>query len=208
MKKIINEILRKRVKAIDFNYKENFEKAFVTSTRFGLKKLEFQSDGNFHFDRELILAFIDKHIFKKPISEIALKCFPICRELSEKLYSELGILAVPTLGYLITKNYQGQTIKKFYEHKYFLKKRIDKDDNFSINLHCWLTFPNFYILDPTIKSTEIFVKGEFEKNYKLSFLVDGLQQNENSTYCYQPVLLGCEYYDRLKIKGTLNSIEY
>jgi hypothetical protein len=117
----------------------------------------------------------------------------VCASL-EKFYKRPMML---TAGYFL-----GQQHKVFYTPLEGLKARLLDKREAPINLHVWVTLPNFTVVDPTIIPALRVAGAEGCELEKDIFIRNVADQRADQKCCYQPVLVGPAFWEEAKIRPT------
>jgi hypothetical protein len=206
-----DEYARRTIKDDEYNYQKYLELAFTNTKKVGLEVPSFQFDEIFkvytttldsgkYIVREDILKVIDKSVYAFPMEVLAFNCFSATELAHRTLKKELNIDSLITLGSFSTKGR-----KLFYESFQKLKYRINHKDYSTpaINLHAWLTLPDYSIIDLTLVSALKFLKQLSEIPYNNIYFIDSKYQNKTSPYSYHPILVGFDYLNKIRLPAPL-----
>ena len=153
---------------------------------------------------EEIKTLIHDNIFCHCQQELAFNCFYFAFKTQEILRNELNIKSLLTLG-----SYSDKGVKLFYEPLMKLKYRL-KNPNYKsngINLHGWLTLPDYSVIDVTVLSAILTASNSSGLDYRNFLYFNALEQNDsNKGYSYHPKLLGVDYLKKVELNPYLTSI--
>lgn len=195
---------RRRIDEEEYNYKRMFERAIKNTKDLGLRTSYFQPNNNFKSSSingsvdENINAIISKNILQKFLQEqIMNNCFYFSELAQYFLKAELNVDSILTLG---SVGYKGQKI--FYESFKKLKYRFN-NKNFKtkgLNLHAWLTLPDYSIIDISILSTFKYCYEEFFRcDYRYFYYLKTQYQDESTLIPHFPILVGNDYIHNISL---------
>ena len=198
---------RKRISKKEYDYKYMFEKAIRNTNVLGLQTSYFQPNNNFNSYingsvDENINTIISKNILHNFEQEkIMNNCFYFSELAQYLLKTELNIDSILTLG---SVSYKEQ--KKFYESFRKLKYRFN-NKNFKttgVNLHAWLTLPDYSIIDVSILSAFKCYKEFSEYDYRQFYYLRTQYQKKGETYIpHFPILVGNDYIHNISLEPII-----
>lgn len=202
---IYDNYSRKRIKESEYDYNLHFNNAIENTKKLGLKLPNFTFNEEFSSEenntvREDIKQIIHESVYLYQQEVIALNCFYFAEEAKKSLKRELNIDSALTLG-----SYSDNGTKVFYESFKKLKYRLEhkKYATKGINLHAWLTLPDYRVIDVTILSA-LKLFGKFpETDYRNFYYLNALNQRRTGGFSYHPMLIGNEYISRINLKPKL-----
>ena len=185
----------------DYQYSENLNAALNNTRSLGLSVPQFTVDFGFIPDLEVLyeraedIVYLEKHDPKNLDNPPAFNCLHYAQQVwtgLQKFYNRPLLL---TSGYVL-----GNGRKTFYEPLATLASRLEKPSDKRINLHVWVTLPDFTIVDPTLIFSLRFVGAANSQSAKDILIRNVREQHMREEHCYQPVLVGREYWDKASIK--------
>lgn len=197
---------RKRIKKSEYDYTTHFNNAIENTKELNLDVPDFKFDNQFKsFENETarndIRNTIHNAVYKNQQELLALNCFYFAERAQISLKRELNINSVLTLG-----SFSDDGTKMFYESLKKLKYRLKHKEFVTngINLHAWLTLPDYRIIDVTILSA-LKLFGKFpEIDYRNFYYLNSLNQNgNNGGFSYHPIFIGNDYLKKINLKPKL-----
>lgn len=194
-----DDITRRTTPTHLYNYRLQFNKAKKNTINFGLDVPTMSLDEDFSSKindalRDDIKKVLNNNIYRYPIESLAGNCFYYAEMAQVFLKRELNINSVFTLG-----SYSDKGVRLFYESLSKLKYRI-KDKSYSsagIQLHAWLTLPDYGVIDVTIiPLLQLLGVLSVTKDEYLYYL-DTSKQKRSEGFSYHPILLGSEYLSKI-----------
>lgn len=185
----------------DYQYLDNFDQAIQNTKDFGLPVPQFAIDFDFSPDLEQLhervseTVYVEEHSQESRIYPRASNCFwyarIVCASL-EKFYKRPLML---TSGYLLGKNH-----KIFHSLLAALEARLRDKKGGLVNLHAWVTLPDFTVVDATLIPALRAVGAEGSDSGKDIFIRSVREQRAEQKFCYQPVLVGPAYWEEAEIR--------
>lgn len=179
-------------------YEEEFEAALNRTKQWNLKVPEFKPSNQPAITNVSIEEFrltAQRILGQYQPEQISQQCFQITGFMKDTLEEVLEVPLTITLGYVDFKHKP-----TFYTPVDELHALIATAPHFdSINLHAWLTTPNFEIIDLTFGTTYSLVNNDPEP---LGMLFCQHYSKFNEYMTYHPQLVGEEYL--FKISGISN----
>lgn len=209
---IYDNYSRRKTSKIEYDYPLKFNQAIENNKKLNLDIPDFELDNKFNSDdedgqiKEIIKSTIHNNIFKYRQEELAFNCFPFAEKAQLALKQELNIDSILTLG-----SCSESGTKFYYESLRKLKYRLNNKDfeSTGINLHAWLTLPNYKIIDVTIISALKFCGKHSNIDYRNFYYLNSLDQNaDNTGYSYHPILVGNDYIKKINLKPKAHVIMY
>lgn len=203
-----DEIKRRITLRHHYDYRLSFNKAIENTRDFGLDVPTMSFDEGFSSRkndtvRQEIKEIIYNNIHQYPIELLAGNCFYFAEMAQVSLKRELNINSVFTLG-----SYSDKGVRLFYESLSKLKYRI-RDKGYSsagIQLHAWLTLPDYGVIDVTIiPLLQLLGVHSVTKDEYLYYL-DTSKQKRSEGFSYHPILVGSEYLRSINLKPILHAV--
>ena len=221
MVNFIKKFLFKRPKCIsnyDLDYVANFNKAYEYTKELGLELPKFNIDVSLYKD---ILDFdkalghnITVELFEKSnlqLEDLVANCFPMSLQLQSYL-GKRGINSIITSGIVYDT-----TLNKaiFEEPKETIEYRLSNPSAEIHNprFHTWITLENLLVVDITLPATLWFTllklnKSIERKNFQGIICVSPETNYQQNSYCYKPLFLGYDYFNKVKITPQLDIAIY
>ena len=185
----------------DYEYLDNFNQAICNTKNLQLRPPNFAVDFDFSPDLEELYRHVQKALLQEerdPKNETrppAFNCILYARSMCVSLSKYYGKPMMLTSGYLI-----GEGRKTFYEPLAELEARLSTTTDSPINLHAWVILPDLTIVDVTLIPTIRAVRAE-DRDLTNDILIKNMrEQRAEDEFCYQPVLVGSEYWDKASMR--------
>lgn len=189
----------KEIVSLDYDYLYNLRLAADRTKQMGLESPYFVVDEDFKPDLQELSDYVQEVINNEIIAfggrvPLLGHCYLYSQLLCEHLERRYQRPMLLTSGHLIDQYINS---KVYFEAPGALRARLNRPPESKMHLHAWVTLPDLTIIDVTLTPVLKELAPHKYAKYGAFYFKNVRGQLPDHEFCYQPAVLGIEYWKRV-----------